>query len=254
MIPGSILKSKRVKDGDMKPLPMQDLQSFGKNIWIVDGPNVRDMGVMFTTRMTIVKLLDGSLWVSSPVSVPFETLKDITALGPVRYIIAATQRHVWRLEGWHTLFPEAQLWVSQNTLFTLKKGQLSFSGILSDTPYQGWADDFDQLVFRGHPLLKEVLFYHKESHTLILDDLIQNNMVIKNEPIHNALIKLEGVAFPNGGVALDIKLSFTNRRIARQSLNNLLSWDFERLIIAHGNCIQADARSYVQKAFKWLAH
>ena len=67
-------------------------------MWIVDGPNVRDMGVMFTTRMTIVKLSDGSLWVNSPVSVPFDTLKRITELGPVRYLVAATPRHSGGLE------------------------------------------------------------------------------------------------------------------------------------------------------------
>jgi hypothetical protein len=30
---------------------MFDLLEFGENIWIVDGPPVRDAGVMFTTRM-----------------------------------------------------------------------------------------------------------------------------------------------------------------------------------------------------------
>jgi hypothetical protein len=54
---------------------MPDLQAFAKDVWIADGPNVRDFGVMFTTRMVVVKLSDGSLWVNSPVPVPFATLK-----------------------------------------------------------------------------------------------------------------------------------------------------------------------------------
>ena len=97
----------------MRALP-SGIQAFATNVLIVDGPNVRDMGVMFTTRMTVVKLANGSLWVDSPVPVPFDTLKRITELGPVRYLVAATPRHVWRLEAWHTLFPEAQLWVPRN--------------------------------------------------------------------------------------------------------------------------------------------
>ena len=76
---------------------MFGFSEFAENIWIVDGPNVRDMGFMFTTRMTVVRLYDGSLWVDSPVTVPSETLSRITELGPVRYLVAATQRHVWRL-------------------------------------------------------------------------------------------------------------------------------------------------------------
>ena len=86
---------------------MSDLQAFAENVWIVEGPNVRDFGVMFTTRMTVVRLSGGLLWVNSPVSVPSDTLKRITESGPVRYLVAATPRHVWRLERWHTLFPRS---------------------------------------------------------------------------------------------------------------------------------------------------
>ena len=45
---------------------MPELQAFAKNIWIVEGPDVRDMGIMFSTRMTIVKLADGSCWLECP--------------------------------------------------------------------------------------------------------------------------------------------------------------------------------------------
>jgi hypothetical protein len=228
------------------------LKEFGQNIWIVDGPNVRDMGVMFTTRMTIVKLHDGSVWVDSPVSASYETLKEITALGSIRYIVAETPRHVWRLSAWHTLFPEAQLWISRITPFTLKKGHLPYTGILTDTPVQAWEGDLEQLPFKGSPLIEEVLFLHKDSHTVIMGDLIQNHIVMKNHPISNAILKLEGVISPLGGVALDLKLAFTHRNIARNSLKKLLSWDFDKLIIAHGGCIEKDAKLYVERSFRWL--
>ena len=212
------------------------------------------MGVMFTTRMTIVKLSDGSLWLESPVSLPFETLKRITALGPVRYLVAATPRHVWRLKQWHSLFPEAQLWASRPTPFTLNKRHLTFTGVLSDTPIHGWANDFDQLAFKGNPFIEEVIFFHKQSRTVILGDLIQSHPIAKGKPFRNALFKLEGVAKSNGGVGLDIRLSFINRNLARRSLEKLLSWDFDKLIIAHGACIEKDAKSSVERAFQWLAH
>ncbi len=229
------------------------MQAFAENVSIIDGPSVRDMGFMFTTRMTVVRLSDGSLWVSSPVPVPFDGLKRIAELGLVRYLVAATPRHVWRLTAWHALFPEAQLWVARTTPFTLKKGHLPVTGILGDEPPQGWADDLDQLAFKGNPLIEEVLFFHKESHTVIVDDLIQIHPIVKGRPFRNALLKLAGVASPHGGVALDIRLSFKNRNLARRSLEKLLSWDFDKLIIAHGACIEKDAKTYVERAFRWLA-
>jgi hypothetical protein len=238
---------------DFGSLPVPELGAFARNVWTVDGPRVRDMGIMFTTRMTVVKLADGSLWVDSPVPVPFETLKGITELGPVRYLVAATPRHVWRLERWHTLFPEAQLWVSRSTPMTLKGGPLPLTGVLSDAPYHGWADDLDQLAFKGSPLIEEVLFLHKESGTVMLDDLIQVHPIVKGKPLRNALAKLGGVASPYGGVALDIRLSFTDRDLARRSLEKLLSWNFDKLIIGHGDCIEKDAKPFVERAFRWLA-
>ena len=231
---------------------MYGMQAFAHNVWIVDGPNVRDFGVMFTTRMIVVKLTNGSVWVDSPVSVPFETLKRLTELGPVRYLVAATPRHVWRLEAWHTLFPEAQLWAPRPTPFTLKKGHLPFTGMLGDTPNPNWADDLDQLAFQGNPLIEEVLFFHRASRTVILDDLIQIHPIVKGKPLRNALFKLEGVASPYGGVGLDIRLSFTHRNLARRSLEKLLSWDFDKLIIGHGVCIEKDAKPFVEQAFHWL--
>jgi hypothetical protein len=231
---------------------MADLQAFAENVWIADGPLVRDMGFTFTTRMTIVKLWDGSLWIDSPVPVPFDTLNSITEMGPVRYLVAATPRHVWRLESWHTLFPQAQLWAAHPTLLTLQKAHLPLAGFLGDEPPESWAADFDQLVFKGNPLSSEVFFFHRKAHTVILDDLIQVNPVVKGEPIRNALFKLEGVLYPNGGVGLEIRLTFINRKLARQSLAKVLDWDFDKLIIAHGDCIEKDAKQYVERAFRWL--
>jgi len=232
---------------------ISELQAFSKNIWIVNGPNVRDFGVMFTTRMVIVKLTDGSLWVNSPVPVPFDTLNRITALGPVKFIVAATPRHVWRLQGYHILFPEAQLWAPRTTLFTLGHLPLPVSRFLTDIPYQGWAEDLEQLPFKGNPLIEEVFFFHKKSRTVILDDLIQIHPIVNGKILRNSLFKLEGVASPYGGVALDIRLSFTNRNLARRSLEKLLSWDFDKVIIAHGVCIEKDAKQFIERAFQWLS-
>ena len=229
------------------------MQAFAENLWIIDGPLVRDMGIWFPTRVVVARLSDGSLWVDSPVSMSFETLKRLTELGPVKYLVAATPRHVWRLESWHALFPEAELWAPRKTLLTLQKGRLTFTGTLGDAPPKSWSHDLDQLAFKGNPLGEEVIFFHKRSRTVILDDLIQSHPPAKGKHCNNALTRLSGVR-PPGGVGLDIRLTFTNRRLARQSLEELMSWDFDRLIIAHGPCIEKDAKPAVEQAFRWLRH
>jgi hypothetical protein len=139
-----------------------------------------------------------------------------------------------------------------HTPFTLKRGYLPFTGVLGDVPNPKWAGDFDQLAFIGNPLIEEVLFLHRASRTLILDDLIQIHPSVKGEPLRNALFKLAGVTSPRGGVALDIRLSFMRRGLARRSLEKLLSWDFDKLIIGHGDCVEKNAKPFVVQAFHWL--
>jgi hypothetical protein len=231
---------------------MPELQQFGTDIWIAEGPNVRDMGLTFTTRMTIVKLSDGSVWVESPVRLPSETLGKIKALGTVKYIVSSTQRHTWRLKEWHTLFPEAQLWAPGTTSLAIGQNRVAVDDVFTDIPYQGWSQDFCQLAFRGSPFLREVFFFHRKSGTVILGDLIQINPMIRGMPIRNLVFRMLGAAYPKGGVALDIRLSFTRRTLARESLERLLSWNFDKLIIAHGNCIVKDAKLFVKEAFRWL--
>jgi hypothetical protein len=243
---------------DSRP-PAPNLQAFAENVWLVEGPLVRDMGVWFTTRMTLVKLTNGSLWLDSPVSVPSSTFERIRTLGPVKYLVAGTPRHVWRLEEWHAFFPDAEVWGPPQILNKFKpmvvagRQKLPFAGILGDRPPNAWADDIDQLLFKGNSFIKEAMFFHRRSRTIILDDLIQNHPIVKGKHLLNALWKLEGITYPSGGVPLDIRLTFTNRKLARRSLEKLLSWDFDKLIIAHGVCIEKDAKPFVEHAFQWLA-
>jgi Domain of unknown function (DUF4336) len=118
---------------------MPELTQFAENISIVDGPPVRVFGVPLPTRMIIVKLADGSLWVNSPVSVPTQVLDQIKASGPVRYLVAPTKLHIWRLEEWHALFPEAELWIPQRN--QNKSKRLPFSCILGGILSPGWLSD-----------------------------------------------------------------------------------------------------------------
>jgi hypothetical protein len=210
------------------------------------------MGITFTTRMTVAKLSNGSLWVSSPVLAPFETLEYLRRLGPVRYLVAATPRHVWRLHDWHILFPQAELWASRLAPLSLGQSHVPLTGILGDFARPEWAVDFDQLAFRGNPFAEEIFFLHKPSRTLIVDDFIQHSPPVRGKPLRNMLSRLEGIAEAPGGVGLEIKLTFINRTLARRSLAKLLSWDFDKLIIAHGECVDADAKPFVEHAFSWL--
>ena len=231
---------------------MPNLEEFAENLWMIDGPPVHNFGIPLPTRMIVIKLTDGALWVNSPVSTPTKELDRIKALGPVRYLVAPTQLHLWRLEECQDLFPDAELWGPPQ--ITKRFQQLTFAGVLREAPPDCWAQDLDQTVLKGNCFVEELAFYHKKSRTLIMTDFIQNHPTPAGRPILNVIWRLAGVAYPAGGVPVDIRLSFTDRKLARRSLEKLLSWDFDKLVIAHGVCIDGDAKPFVERAFRWLGH
>jgi len=231
---------------------MAALKPLGDGLFVVEGPVVRDMGVHFTTRMSVVQLTSGDVWVSSPAQVPFDVLAEISRLGPVRYLVSATPRHFWRLYAWHTLFPDAELWSSPMTPITLKREDLPLTGILDDQAQRPWVPDLDQILIRGSSWLNEVAFFHGPSRTLLVEDVIQIHEARAGHPVRNALIELGGVAAPGGGVGLDIRLTFRDRDAARASLRRILAWDFDKLVVAHGPIVTSGAREIVENAFSWL--
>lgn len=216
---------------------MEAVQPFGENLWLANGPRVRFLGIAFPTRMVVVKLTDGSLWINSPVPATREEAERLNAIGPVAHLVSPTPLHDWRLEAWATFFPHARLWRARE---------------LCDTPPSAWRIDIDQVIFRGSIVLSEVEFFHKASRTLIVADFIQNYPVVPERRLRNVLMGLGGVL---GGVPLDARLSFIGKRrrsLGRESLRKLLAWDFEKVVVAHGENVDERSRSFVERSFRWL--
>ncbi|MCB0913207.1 MAG: DUF4336 domain-containing protein [Propionibacteriaceae bacterium] len=227
------------------------LTALGENLFVVDGPSVRDMGMPFDTRMAVVRLHDGALWISSPVATSWDLLARITALGHVRYLVSPTPRHYWRLARWHTLFPDAELWSSPITPITLKKGDLPLAGVLGDPLPQAWTPDLEHVVL-GERLLHESVFYHAPSRTLLIEDVLQIHDPLPGHPLSTALFRAGGLMAPDGGVSRDIRLTFRDRDAARRSVRTILAWPFQTVVLAHGPIVTREAKALVAKAFDWL--
>ncbi len=228
---------------------MEPLREFAPDIWTADGPSVSVFGPLkLPTRMIVVKLSDGSLWINSPVCASPTEMEAVTRIGCVRYLVAPTPLHVWRLRDWKSAFPGAETWGPPSAARGSRDS--SFDGVLGDDPPAAWAAELDQVVFRGNALLDEVEFFHRKSRTLIFTDYIQNYRAERGRPVRNAILKIAGVL--GAGVPRDIRFSFARRQFGRESLRKLLSWDFDKLIVAHGDCLQNNAKPHVRSAFHWL--
>ena len=67
--------------------PQNQLIEIGERIWIADGPVLPWNGMPFPTRMTVVLLDDGSVWVHSPIALVPDLAAAVERLGTVRHLV-----------------------------------------------------------------------------------------------------------------------------------------------------------------------
>jgi hypothetical protein len=239
--------------------PLGTLKPFGEDIWIVDGPVVRMAyfggSVPFPTRMVVVRLSDGSLFLWSPIEPDEELFSRLEDLGPVRHLVSPNKIHYAHIAAWKRAFPEAKAWASPGVKERAASQdiEVAFDAELGDTAESAWRDDIDQTIFRGSRYMEEVVFFHKKSRTLILADLIENFETERLGRLHGAVARLAGATHPDGKAPLDFRMTFLGRkREARASLARMLEWRPEKVVMAHGRPYERDGAAELQRAFRWV--
>lgn len=240
--------------------PINRLKPLGEGIWIVDGPVVRMsayLGVLvpFPTRMVVIRLSSGDLFVWSPIELDNDLRKQIDTLGPVRHLISPNKIHYEHIGAWKQAYPNATAWASPGVRERAASQSIAveFDADLGDDSEPVWREDLDQVVFRGSRALEEVVFFHRTSRTVIVADLIENFEPDKLGRLFKVLIWLAGVSDPDGKTPLDIRMTFLGHADkARSCLERLLSWKPEKVIMAHGRPYHRDGTRELRRAFRWL--
>ncbi len=149
------------------------LLEFGSEIWVGEGPIIPFyFGFSYPTRMVVVRLSDGDLFVWSPIPLSLPMRREVDKLGPVRHLVAPNLLHHLFLAEWKSAYPEARLYAAPG--LRRRRGDLTFDFDLVDAPNPRWAADLDQVLMRGSVAMTEVVFFHYRSRTVIFADLIQN--------------------------------------------------------------------------------
>jgi len=100
--------------------------------------------------------------------------------------------------------------------------------------------------------MEEVAFFHIESRTVIVCDLIQRHPEATMRGWKGILMRLDSLVGENGSTPREWRASFIRRRQTRAAREKVINWKPERLLIAHGECSQTRATSIVDKALRWI--
>lgn len=227
------------------------LKKISENIWIIDGDAVPFFGMPYTTRTTIIRLFNGDLWIHSPLKISKKLIEEITELGNIRYLIAPNKLHHLFLLDWLEIFSDAVCYAPPG--LSKKRPDISFFKDLGMQSEDEWKDEIIQTIFKGSPVMEEAVFFHRDSKTLILTDLIENFKPESFNWWQRILAKFTGILAPNGKTPIDWRLTFfIGKKQAKQSLSILMDWKPENIIVAHGECVFGNGIDFMNKSFSWI--
>jgi hypothetical protein len=172
---------------------------------------------------------------------------EIDRLGEVGWLVGPSKAHHVFLGDYVRAYPHALLCGAPG--LQQKRKDLRFNHVLGDgAPL--WQGDLLLQVVHGAPTMNEVVFLHPSSKTLILTDLAFN--VSPGARDHaKAFHWLVGATGRFGPHRL-IRLGIRDRKAAKGSLEKILAWDFDRVIVSHGDVLERHGKERLRDAFSFL--
>ena len=223
------------------------MKQLDQDIWIADLP-LRVAGVLLGARMTVVRVAGGGLFVHSPIKPTDELLDEVRSLGTVSALVAPNRVHHLFAKPWLDACPGALLYAAPG--LDTKRPDLPITGILSDEPEAAWRGSVEQVAIRGLPFSNEIVFYHPSSKTLIATDLAFN--VGPHHPLLTRIFFRFSGAYGSLSPSILERLLLKDRAAFRTSIERVLSWPFERVIVAHGDVKETGGRQELEHGYSWL--
>ncbi|HEX4405214.1 MAG TPA: DUF4336 domain-containing protein [Polyangia bacterium] len=210
---------------------------------------VRLGGARFNARMTIIKLRSGEVLIHSPCAFDASLTAEVAALGRVAAIIAPGNFHWLNVRSCQQAFPDAVTYVCPGVEKRAKG--LAFDFVLGDEAAPLWADELLQVALQGTLVMREVAFFHPASRTLILVDLVEN--FTSATPGTNVFLQLVFRAlgmWNRPSPAPEYRFAWGDKARVRERLERIVAWDFERVILSHGDLITRNAKTIVAQAWR----
>ncbi|MDR0216053.1 MAG: DUF4336 domain-containing protein [Comamonas sp.] len=148
----------------------EEWQPIADGVWALSY-QFSNMGMVISTRMTVIRLADGSLFSHSSVPLTPAQQAALDALGPLRHVVAPSAMHHMFVPALARLYPQASLYGTAGVLH--KHPDLPQMQLIPQDESAAWAGQLQCLPVNGIPLLDETLWFHTSSGSLIATDLLQ---------------------------------------------------------------------------------
>ena len=228
------------------------LKEIDNDIWVGEQP-LKYWGLEVGTRMTVIRLTTNELIVISPIHADNTTIHQLNEIGNVAYIIAPNLYHHLFVSGFKVIYPEAQLWISpgldsKRPLLSADRVITNDEGSIIEQVDYVLFNGFKVLDLTGPSILNEFVFFHRRSRTLILTDTafhFDDNFPLKTR-LAAKFLGVYGQLSPS----LLEKLATKEKEKVKNSVQKILCWDFNRVIMAHGSIIKEDGKKLLKEGYE----
>jgi hypothetical protein len=216
----------------------------GPGLWTVRTP-LRLLGAELGTRMTVVRIGEGGLALIAPCPIDAGLAAELARLGTVRALIAPNAFHHFYFADAAKRYPDAARFLAEGVAAKIGPAAAG-ARTLSSEPDPLWKADLEQACVAGAPASNEVVFFHPRSKTLVLTDLCFNF-----DPAPGGwtglFLRLAGA---HGRLAVSrlMRLVLRDREKLRATLARILEWDFERIVVTHGEIVRTDGKRRFREA------
>lgn len=230
------------------------LKEIDQNIWVAE-QKLKYWGLEVGTRMTVIRLENGEIVVISPIKVDELTINQINEIGKVNIIIAPNLYHHLSISKFKSVYSDAKVFAAPG--LESKRQDIKIDKIL-DRGKIGSKDEIEYFLFEGFQILdlkgasplNEIVFLHRESQTLILTDTafhFDESFSITTQ----LTMRLIG-GYKKLEPSILEKLATREKAKVKNSIQKVLEWDFERVIMAHGTIIENQGKEKLKKGYDWL--
>jgi hypothetical protein len=207
--------------------------SIGSRTYYFDSTLALLPGVTIPLRSMLVAARDHQFLIS-----PVATAAEAAQIGaPPLTLIAPSLLHHRHLFDAISRYHPIELWGPPGLAERKPRlGRVFMFGV-DAWPY---ASELEFVLVGGAPRRNEVVFFHRVSRTIYTADLFFN--ILEPEGI------LAPLAFRMMGVYRRFAVSkmwrrwVTDRAAFARSIDEILAWDFDRIVVAHGDVVDDDAR------------
>lgn len=195
-------------------------------------------------RCVAVKTNKGVILIS-PIKFSSDQLQQIVELGEVIAIVSPSLIHSMFMKKACKRFPNAQVWVppGMHEKFPEMKIDKVFG---QDTwPYQ---DQIEIEVIQGVKKVTEVAFYLKELKTIVVCDLVFN--LQHPHGVGARIFPRFLGTYKKFAISRLWNIFMKDRQLFGQSLQNIFKWDFDQVIMAHGEVLTSNGRQLLMQSAK----